>query len=329
MRWFMKLLIIAGIGWSGYWFIGANGQEKLLAGWLENSRDNGWIAETEDLNVTGFPNRFDTVISGLDLRGPRGNWQWQADGFQIFALSYQPNHIILAWPGEQVITNQFGSLTLLGEQLRGSIELAANTDLSLERLRIEATNLSAKSSLGWEGAAATANLALFQEAANEEQYRLGIDMSGVSIPEEYMEAVRQVGQNTDIISRVYASAFLNLEGEINRAALNNGVPNWSSVDVESVEINWGPATLSMSGRLLPARNGYLDGTLDFQVENWQILFAAFEQISLLPSVQLALIEKALIGVSQGDILDFSLRFQNGKTYIGPIKIGYAPINPFF
>ena len=329
MRWYMKLLIIAGLGWSGYWFVGAKGQEQLFDNWLETNRANGWIANSTDMRVTGFPNRFDTIITALDLRGPSGNWGWQAERFQVFALSYKPNHIILSWPGKQVITNSEGSLTLEGTKMRGSIELAANSDLTLERLRAEATDLIGISSLGWETRARTATLAFFQDSERDNRYRLGFDLGDVTIPQEYMTAVAQAGQSSGVISRVLISANIDFENAINRDTLNTGLPQWNALEIEKVELNWGRANLSMTGQLSAGYNGYINGNMNFSVENWQILWTAYKQITVLSPAELALIESALSGLSQGNILEFSLRFNNGKAYIGPFAIGNAPINPFY
>ncbi len=329
MRWLMKLMIFVGLGWSGYWFVGAKAQEQLFANWLETNRDSGWVAQSTEMSVTGFPNRFDTIITDLDLQGPHGDWGWQADGFQVFALSYQPNHIIMAWPGKQVISNSHGSLTLDGTEMRGSIEVTPNTDLTLERLRVEATDLNVQSSDGWEAAAQYANLALFQDEEKPSLYRLGIELTDVNIPAEYMAAVVQVGQNTNLISSVLASAFIDFEQEIDRNTLNNGLPRWKTVELDELAIDWGRANLMMSGELRPAGNGYIDGNIDFHVTNWQMLFAAFEEMSQLKPTELTLIESVLAGISNGNTLDFSLRFSNGKTYIGPIAIGGAPIDPLY
>ncbi len=329
MRWLVRLVFIGLIGWSGYWFIGAKGQEKVFAQWLETNRANGWIADSATMNVTGFPNRFDTIIEQLELQGPNGDWGWQADGFQVYALSYQPNHIILAWPGKQVISNRYGSLTLEGTEFRGSIIVAPNTDLTLERLQIEATDLSAISSLGWSSYATSTNMALFQDTEIPTRYRLGLDFTDVTFPGEFMAALVQLGQNSDVISKIQASAYISFADEINRNTINAGLPDWDMLELERLEINWGRANLTMTGQLTPAANGYIDGTIDFTVENWRMLFEALRQTATLRPSELALIEGALMGISQGNRLEFTLRFDNGKAYIGPFVVGGAPINPVY
>ncbi|MBL4808167.1 MAG: DUF2125 domain-containing protein [Rhodobacteraceae bacterium] len=329
MRWLIKLIVIAAIGWSGYWFIGARGQEQLLAVWLENNREAGWTAETKTMGVTGFPNRFDTIITGLNLQDPESGWGWVAEEFQIFALSYKPNHLIMAWPGLQTITTPEGNVTIEGSQMRGSVELGASTNLPLERLRFEGSEIVVSTDMGWDGTILGANIALFQVEGEPQRYRLGVDMAEISIPQKYMPLIVQLGQNSNLISRILASIYVDFDQQIDRNALTDGLPTWRNMDVDSVSVTWGRASLTITGSLTPADNGYIDGHLDFHVENWRMLFAAFRQMSNLRLSELASVETALNRVAQGTNLDFTLRFENGKTLIGPMTIGPALINPFF
>jgi hypothetical protein len=72
--------------------------ESALPGWLDARAAEGWIAEYESDAHRGFPNRFDTTITGLDLADPETGVAWSAPFFQILSLSYQPNHVIAVFP---------------------------------------------------------------------------------------------------------------------------------------------------------------------------------------------------------------------------------------
>ena len=101
MRLLLAVIVIAALGWSAYWVIGQRGLEQGLADWFEARRAEGWVAETSDLRVRGFPNRFDTGFSDLLLADPETGLAWEAPYFQLSALSYRPNHVIAVWPEEQ------------------------------------------------------------------------------------------------------------------------------------------------------------------------------------------------------------------------------------
>ena len=62
MRVLLAIVVLAGLGWSGFWFWNASLRERALAGWLEERRAAGWVAEAET-RVTGFPNRVDAIVT--------------------------------------------------------------------------------------------------------------------------------------------------------------------------------------------------------------------------------------------------------------------------
>ncbi|MEM9270831.1 MAG: DUF2125 domain-containing protein, partial [Pseudomonadota bacterium] len=86
MKTLLVLVLLATALYSGYWFVGARAQEAGLNAWLEAQRAQGWVAEVEELNVAGYPNRFDTTATGLELANPKAGWAWSAPEFQILAL---------------------------------------------------------------------------------------------------------------------------------------------------------------------------------------------------------------------------------------------------
>ncbi|MEO1918276.1 MAG: DUF2125 domain-containing protein, partial [Paracoccaceae bacterium] len=104
MRGLITLTLVLALSWSGWWFFGTAAQKTAIETWMQERREAGWIAEVDDFNVTGFPNRFDSVFIGLTLSNPRASWTWQAPRFQLIALSYKPNHIIAVWPDTQTYT---------------------------------------------------------------------------------------------------------------------------------------------------------------------------------------------------------------------------------
>ena len=94
MRILLAIVILAALGWSGWWFVQSTARDRAMTGWLDERRAAGWVAEAEDVRVRGFPNRVDTVVTGLDLSDPDAGWSWHADGLQVLSLSYKPNHVI-------------------------------------------------------------------------------------------------------------------------------------------------------------------------------------------------------------------------------------------
>ena len=139
MRTLLGLAVLLFAGWSAWWWYGSTHQKQAVEDWLEDRRDAGWQAETQDLTVTGYPNRFDMIAEGLTLADPASGWAWTAPEFRTFMLSYQPNRVIAAWPGIHRFSVPGEQVELTAETLRASAAfapdpgLAPTTSLDLER----------------------------------------------------------------------------------------------------------------------------------------------------------------------------------------------------
>ena len=324
MKWMFKFVFLAAALWGGYWFFGARAQEKIYAELLAESRNQGWTAESRNLGVSGFPNRFDTTLTGLNFRDPSGRWGWRGDEFQIKALSYKPNHIIMAWPGEQVVDTPQGDISVNADMLRASLVVSPSVNLPLSRFQIEGKTMALGGSLFGVANIGGLNGALFQDQDRPTKYHLGVDITDITLPHGL--PLRLGGP----IDSLNLSAYLEFDREIDRLALNSGQapPRPVSANIDHGVIVWGNSELAITGTLTKSDNGYVDGQLDFNVKNWQPLFEAFKQMSHLTSPELLTLKRALNGASGGANLVFSLTFANGESRIGPFTIGPAPVYPF-
>jgi hypothetical protein len=88
--------------------------------WFADRSAQGWVADYDTIETRGFPSRFDTTINTLELADPRTGWAWSAPFFQVFALSYKPNHIIAVWPNEQTIATPLARANITAEDMRAS-----------------------------------------------------------------------------------------------------------------------------------------------------------------------------------------------------------------
>lgn len=329
MKWMVKLVFAAAALWSGYWFIGAQAQEKIYAGLLENSRDQGWVAESRHLGVVGFPNRFDTTLTGLNFADPSGRWRWQGEEFQIKALSYQPNHVIMAWPGVQEISTPAGDAAVEAELLRASVVVSPASNLPLSRLQLEGNGIDIESDQGWAATIATLNGALFQDEDTPTRYRIGVDAAEIAPPAMLTSVIGGGAAMSAEIERVYLSAVVDFDREIDRLAFASGTPpKPTHALIEQGEIIWGNSMLRLTGELSAGSNGYVEGHLDFDVQGWQPLFEVFKAASHMSATEKLTLKRALDGASGGGNLVFTVNFTNGEASIGPFTIGRAPANPF-
>ncbi len=329
MKWMFKLVFLGAALWSGYWFIGARAQEKIYGELLIESRNQGWTAESRNLGVSGFPNRFDTTLTGLNFRDPSGRWSWRGDEFQLKALSYKPNHIIMAWPGEQVVGTPEGDVTINSALLRASLVVTPSTNLPLSRFQIEGEAVALDISQIGDAEIGVLNGAVFQDGDNATTYRLGLDLTDISPPRSLITGLGGTNMISGDIERIQLSAKLEFDRELDRLALNGGQsPRLLSANIEPSRIVWAGSELAVSGLITEGQNGLIEGNLRFDVENWEPLYEVFKQASSLSTTELITLKRALDGAAGGGNLEFTLDFTDGKTMIGPIAIGPAPDYPF-
>src|SRR5918999_1810133 len=162
MRTLLAIVILAALGWSGWWYAQATARDRALTGWLAERRADGWVAEAEDVRVTGFPNRVDAIVTGLDLADPEAGWSWAAEEFQVLSLSYRPQHVIAVLPGEQVVSTPFETVRVESERLRGSVIFKPSLRLELDHSTFEIARMRIAGDGGWSAAIGEAILATRQ-----------------------------------------------------------------------------------------------------------------------------------------------------------------------
>jgi len=329
MKWIFKLVIVAALLWSGYWYIGAEAQKKLYTELVQDGRARGWTLDSQNLEVVGFPNRFDTSMTDLEFFDPSGLWGWQGAEFQIKALSYQPNHIIMAWPGVQRLQTPAGALSLNAALLRASLVLNPASTLPLDRLQIEGRDIDLKGAQGWAASVATLGAALFKHEIAIRQYRFGVEMTNITAPAARLSALNRGANLPEQIERLNISAQLEFDREIDRASFASGViPRPISAIIAPSVMVWGESKLTVEGDLAATPNGYIEGQLNFEVSGWQALFDVFNQVTNLRPSEAEAVQRALEGASADGRLVFTVNFDNGSTRIGPFTIGPAPAYPF-
>ena len=142
MKRLLLVILVAALGWSGFWFIGAQSLRNNISLWFENRQDTGWIAVYRAVSVRGFPNRFDTNFTNLELADPSTGWAWSVDFFQLFSLSYKPTHLIAVWPPQQKLSTPNSKLAISSADMRASLVVDDPKSLALDRSSFIAKDLT-------------------------------------------------------------------------------------------------------------------------------------------------------------------------------------------
>lgn len=328
MRKLLVLIIIAATLWGGYWFVGSSAVEKGLTVWFEDRQNDGWVAEYSDLGTSGFPNRFDTTITDLQLADPRTGVAWTAPFFQIFTLSYKPNHIIATWPNEQVIASPRERLTITSDKMQGSVVFKPKTALTLDHSSIVLENFAIASDQGWKTALTGGSLHTKQTTGVTNSHDIAFQASGVTPSTQFLSLLDQSGLLPDDIELLTIDSSIGFDGPWDRFAIEQARPNITSINLKHVQAKWGDLDLRIAGKLDINSAGVPEGALTIKAQNWREILHLMVNAGLIPPNLSRTVEVALefIAASSGktDYLDADLTFQNGRMSFGPIPLGAAP-----
>lgn len=327
MKKLLAAVLLLALLWSGYWLIASSGTRAGFEAWFEARRAAGWQADYSDLSVGGYPNRLDVTLEDPALADPETGLAWRAPFLQVFALSYRPNHVIVAFPDTQTIGSPRQRFDLESESMRASMVMTPGTDLAFERANLASEALR----ISPEGGAPTTltglNAALKREGGEDSaDYRLAFNADGLAPP--LPEGVSLSGDLPRSFKTFRADATLGFSRPWDISAIEESRPQPRRIKLHLAEAEWGTLRLAAAGTLDIGRGGTPQGTLTLKARNWRdILELAKASRTLPPGLADQIAEGlALIARLSGnpETLDIPLTFSSGLTKIGPVPLGPAP-----
>jgi len=323
--WLMALLASL---YGGYWFIGSSAVEKGAISLFDDLRDDGFEVDYQTLLVRGFPSRFDTTLTEPYLRDPNSGIGWSAPFFQIFALSYLPNKVILIFPNTQTIYLPGQTLTVTSQKLRASAGTGFASNLPLREITFEAPVAALASDAGWQIAAVDI-LAAFRAAGsdpNAYDFYLGLDE--IALPEPLRRLLDPQGQRPELADLFRFDAQVVLTKPLNRNAGSGAPPQIVSLNFRNLQFRWADIDFSVRGDLQADPFGYAIGTLTVTVRNWRELIEMARRSGLLSAQEATLYERSFapLSVAEGttEVVSTVLTFENGEIKLGFFSLGVAP-----
>ena len=328
MRKLLAFVLIAALAWGGYWFIGSSAVERGLTAWFEDRRAAGWIADYSTLNTAGFPSRFDTTITDLELADPNTGVAWSAPLFQILALSYRPNHIIAALPNSQTLATPFERIDITSDQMRGSVVFEAGTSLTLNHSAFVMDNVALTGSAGWSMALDTGRFATRQTVGRENAHDMAFEALGFAPTAATRDTLDPAALLPSTVETLKIDATLGFDAPWDRFAIEDARPNITTVDLALLQASWGTLDLRATGELTINAQGVPTGRITVKATNWREMLDMAVAAGAVPTALAPTVERGLeilAGLSGTDqTLDAPLSFQNGFVSFGPIPLGPAP-----
>lgn len=329
MRVILAIILLAALGWTGWWWLVASAKEAALTAWLDARRAAGWVAEATSIDVAGFPYRVDTTVRGLDLANPEAGWAWSAPEFQFLTLAYQPNHLIAIWPHQQSFATPLGATELRSETMRGSLVVEPNLALALVRATIELEGVDLIGE-GWEIGVAKSMLATRQstgEGAAPFAHEIGFTAEGMALPEDWTGRIDR-GVLAPVIETARLDALATFDGPWDRPAIEGEPPRLEALEIRDATFTWGKLDLRGKGALVADADGYAEGRIDLRARNWKAMLKLAEESGALPPAVASALGGGLDLIArlggERDRLDIPLDFADGRTFLGPVPLGPAP-----
>lgn len=327
-RLLIAILVAAGL-WAGYWVIGAQGVKSGYSDWFDARRADGWSADYSDLALQGFPNRFDTTFTDLALADPETGWAWQAPFFQVFRLSYKPNHVIAIWPDQQLIATPGDKFDVSSVKLQASLITEPHSNLTLSRANLVADTLQ----IARRGHDATTMTALHMAVQKQEGetalYRIALAADDLAPSSRFRKMVDRSGGLPRTLSAFSADVQIGFDRPWDLSAIEDSRPQPRRIDVKLAEAKWGDLELALAGELQVDDEGRPKGRLTVKARNWREMLdmaVASEAISRGFADQLAGGLNLIAGMAGNPkTLDIPLDFRRDLVFLGPVPIGEAPV----
>lgn len=325
------LVITSALAWSGFWYWQASFRERAIEDWLAARRAAGWTAEAGDVRVSGFPSRVDVFVTGLNLADPRSGWAWKSDELQILSLAYKPQHVIVALPGQQMLSTAYETVRVQAEKLRGSVLFRPTTDLELDHMTFEIGNMQVLGNAGWSAEIGKAILATRQakgDGVPPFAQDLALTASEIGLPPELMRSLRAGKVLPAEIGAVSLDSMLLFDRPWDRASVEGGLPALQGVDLRDMHASWGRVDLRAHGDLRPDSSGLATGRLDLVLTNWRDMIDVAQRGGMISETVAGTLRVGLGLIAQlsanRDALEIPLEFGDGQSRLGPLSIGPAP-----
>lgn len=326
----IAIVVIAVIGWSGYWWVNASLRRDAVETWFAERQADGWIADYADLRITGFPNRVDTILTDVELSDPDSGWMWQGPRFEMLTLSYQPFEIIAVWPGQHQLASPYQRITVEGDLLRASLAVSANGRFELNRSRVEGRDVTFTSTAGWVVEVPELAMATEQPEGTSDatQHRLGLTLTNLMMSSDLKDRFDPADILPERVDSVHVDAVAGFEMPISLSNLERDRPLLNALDIADVSAVWGQLDMRAQGAVQADAAGLAEGNLNVRLRNWEDMLALAVANGALDqtAARTASFGLGLLAAADGDRASLAapLTFRDGRTRIGPLSLGSAP-----
>lgn len=322
-----SLVFVGIVLWSGWWFAGATVANRVITGWLEDRRTEGWAADVGTLDTGGFPLRFETTLEELRLADPDTGVAWQAPRVTLTRPAYAPTDITVTLPSMHTLASPLERLTITSTTSTARLAVAPTPALTVWSSAITLEDFTITASQGWMSKVARADITT-QAGDAPFSHVIRADLADVAPGGPILRILDPANLLPETLARMTIDATATFDAPWDINALQDRRPQPREMDLRNVEILWGDIEVRIAGDVTVDDEGVPEGDIAVQVVNWQALLDLLQSNGVLPqrinTLALRAVESLAAASGRPDTLDASLTLAGGFIRFGVIPIGPAP-----
>lgn len=329
LSWIAGLAVVAAVAlWGAGWVLGARATERVMAAWFEDRAAEGWVVNYGAIRTEGFPTRFRTTITALDLADPATGLAWQAPVFTLTQRALRPDQIRADWPMTQSIASPFERVTVTADALWADIDVQPTADLALDASTTVMQGVAFDSNLGWRMTLETGRMEVTRHSGATAAYDVVFDAREMVPPAAIAARLDPGGLLPEAIPLTRFDAAMTFDRPWDLSALETARPRITALDLREARAEWGTLRFRASGAVTADAEGRITGSVAIRAENWRDMLDMGVRAGVLTPGLRDVVDTTLgfvAGLSgRPEDIDTTLRFDEGFAFFGPIPIGEAP-----
>ena len=328
----LGLALLAFGGLAAYWFWAAGQVEAAIAQWTGEQRARGYEIDYRGPELGGFPVRLAVAFSEPRIAAPQC-WRWSGGAIAGQAAFWNPRVLRLDLPLEQTLSAAWRGhrrdLTLNAAAARGLVHLGREGWLKAATVEMEGVVLS-------EAGGGTLNAETLRYRLTRRPPTLeGADDWTLLVSGQTRGIVLPGGIRSPFGPRVerlaFDAALIGLipgvvPGDEPGAVLARWRDTGGLVEIQDLEIAWGPLNVNASGTATLDQRLRPEGVFTARIRGLpEILDALAGQGLIEPGVALALKLTAIALATRKDAdgrpeVELPITLQDGLFYLGPAAL---------
>lgn len=333
-------IAIAAAGYTAYWFLAADAIEDRVAEWSESQRKDGWQLDAADTDVSGFPTRFSVTLRDPVVTAEADGWSWRGDNLLAELRPWNFHEITLYVNGKSHVRIKDGEVwrDMDWQVEDGQAKLILTGDRRVKDVALDMTSVRVEGLLSG-GPASVRRLraqSLLPAPTEDGSATAGIDTEVIkaALNLEHVELPEDVGEGLGpSIEHLTLDASLvgPMPGEAKRDAIMAWRDAGGTIELNSLNLRWGPLGLSTQGTLALDKQLRPMGALTADIVGYGDVIDALIMSDVIPLGD-AFMAKVAFNVMAEKPADggppvlrrVPLTAQDGDLFVGPVAFAKLP-----